>query len=98
MKALGTADHLAFAEELHFIRQFNRMKMLMTVHLSWTLFPYACIAEVVFVQTWKNVMSRNKEARGMVEVVIGLIFQWLERHDVLVRDCGKVTEERKLLI
>jgi serine phosphatase RsbU (regulator of sigma subunit) len=33
MMALGTADPLAFAEELHFIRQFNRMKMLMTVHL-----------------------------------------------------------------
>lgn len=47
VKALGAA------EELHFVRQLKRMKMLI-VHLPWTLFPYACIAEVVLVQTWEN--------------------------------------------
>jgi hypothetical protein len=54
MRTLGTADHYAFVEELHFIRHSNRMKILMTIHLPWTLFPFACTTEVVIIQTWKD--------------------------------------------
>jgi hypothetical protein len=72
---------------------------MLIIHLPWTMFPYACTAEVVLVQMWKNAsVTKQSGQRNRRNSDIGIIFKWLEGHDVLVLGYGKITGERKLLL
>jgi hypothetical protein len=69
------------------------MKMLI-IHLPWTLCPYACTAEVVLVQTWKNAsLTKQSGQKNCTNYD-----KWLARHDVLVRGYGNRGEKVTLTL